>query len=225
MTTLTLVLFCRANKTFQVGGITTFATSIFLLVCTSGVKESSCCSLLAFDLCFCFCVGLGFVWGFCFLYLPCGSSVCWCLSEVNLSSLHFTCHLLYMPGCSFWALIFLCKLVHLLAGNLFQIYTTLINGFRHKFFISQVEPKDVPMQDLCSFRWVFHQIDLGLYTVVPFIHTFGPLAKACQQVKSGTYFIVTEACRTPQTGTRLPPTLIHLLSSPMTHTGPFQNSH
>ena len=38
MTALTLVLFCRACKTFQVGGISTFAVSIFLLVCTSWVK-------------------------------------------------------------------------------------------------------------------------------------------------------------------------------------------
>ena len=39
MTTLTLVLFHRASKTFQVGGISTFAASIFLLVCTSRVKS------------------------------------------------------------------------------------------------------------------------------------------------------------------------------------------
>ena len=45
------------------------------------------------------------------------------------------------------------------------------------------------MQDFYSFRWIFHQIDLGLYTVVPFIHTFGSLVEACQQVKSGMYFI------------------------------------
>ena len=53
----------------------------------------------------------------------------------------------------------------------------------------QVKPEDVPMQDFGSLRWVFCQIDLGLYTVVPFIHTFGPLVEACEQVKSGMYLI------------------------------------
>ena len=176
MTTLALVLFCRASNTFQVGRIATFATSIFLLVCSSGVKALlvvACLPLI--------CVFVLYRHWLCLGLLLLVFTM-WELSalvshEVNLGNLHITCHLLDMPGCSFWALIFLCKLAHLACWEFVQIYTSLINGFRYKFFFSQVEPKDVPVQDLQSFRCVFCQIDLGLYTVVPFIHTFGPWQK------------------------------------------------
>ena len=39
MKVLALVFLGRASKTFQVGGISTLTASIFLLVCTPGVKE------------------------------------------------------------------------------------------------------------------------------------------------------------------------------------------
>ena len=88
MTTLTLVLFGRASKTFQVGGISTFAASIFLLVCTCGIKgllAVACLSLICiFALCGP-CLGLG---------LPLLVFVMWQFSalmshEVNLGSMHF----------------------------------------------------------------------------------------------------------------------------------------
>ena len=98
MTTLTLVLFCRASKTYQVGGISTFAASIFLLVCTymvRGLLVVACLPLICvFVLCGP-CLGLG---------LPLLVFTMWQLRvlvshEVNLSSLHFPCNLLDMSGC------------------------------------------------------------------------------------------------------------------------------
>ena len=41
----------------------------------------------------------------------------------------------------------------------------------------QKEPKYLPVQDLCCFRWVFCEIDLWLCTVVPFIYTLDPWQK------------------------------------------------
>ena len=98
MTALTLVLFCRASKTFQVGGISTFAASIFLLVCTSGIKGllvEACLPLICiFVLCGPW-LGLGLLllvftmWQFSALMSH----------EVNLSSLYFPCNLLDMSHC------------------------------------------------------------------------------------------------------------------------------
>ena len=140
-------------------------------------QRASCCSLLVFDLHFVSCgtwLGPGLLLVFTMWQLSALVS-----HEVNLGGLHFPCNLLDMSCCGLGALIFLCKLAQLACWKLVQIYTAFINGPGHKFFILQVKPKDISMQDFGSLRWVFCQIDLGLYTVVPFIHTFGPLAEAC----------------------------------------------
>ena len=65
-----------------------------------------------------------------------------------------------------------------------MINTTIIDGFWHKFFIFQEKPKDVMMQDVCSFLWVFSKTHLSLYSIVPFIYRSVTLAEACKQVKS-----------------------------------------
>ena len=186
--------FHRASKTFQVGRISTFATSIFLLECTSGVKWLLVVACLPFICIFVLCwLGFG-------LEVPLLVFAMWQLSalvshEVNLGSLHLPCNLLDMSCSGLWGLIFLCMLAHLACWKLVQIYTAFINGLGHKIFIMQVKPEDVPMHDFGSLRWIFCQIDLGLYTVVPFIHTFGPLADL---LASQIWHIphCTEACRT-----------------------------
>ena len=98
MTALTLVLFCRASKTFQVGGIFTFAASIFLLVCTSGIKGLLVIACLSLICIFVLCgpwLGLG---------LPLLVFTMWQFSvlmshKVNFGSLHFPCNLLDMSHC------------------------------------------------------------------------------------------------------------------------------
>ena len=95
MTGLALVLFCRACKTFQVGGISTFAASSFLLICTSDIKGllvEACLLLLCTFVLYEPWLGLG---------LPLLVFTMWQLSvlvshEGDLGSLHFPCNLLDM---------------------------------------------------------------------------------------------------------------------------------
>ena len=89
-------------------------------------------------------------------------------------------------GCSvaFDASIFFCKLPGSAHRKLVKIYATVIDGFRHKFIILQEKPKDVTMQDGCSFMWVFSKTPLSLYCIVLLIYRFVTLAEACKQVKS-----------------------------------------
>ena len=66
--------------------------------------------------------------------------------QVDLGSLHFTCHLLDMLHCGLWALIFLFQLAHLASWKVVQVQTTFIYGLGNKLFLMQKEPKYVPMQ-------------------------------------------------------------------------------
>ena len=98
MTTLTLVLFCTACKTFQVGGISTFTASIFLLVCTPGIKGLlvEACLLLVHTFVF---YGPWLGLGLLLLVFTMWQLSVLVSQEVNLGSLHFPCNLLDMSSC------------------------------------------------------------------------------------------------------------------------------
>ena len=117
-------------------------------------QRTSCGSLIAFGLHFVLhssCLGLGLwllifaIWQLCVLVSH----------QVDLGSLCFTCNLLDMPSGGLGSLIFLCKLVQFASWKLVQVHTAFIYGLGNKFFLVQKEPKYVPMQDLCSLRWIF----------------------------------------------------------------------
>ena len=55
--------------------------------------------------------------------------------QVDLGSLHFTCHLLDMSSSGLWAFIFLDKLVHLASWELVQVYTNFIYCVANKVLI------------------------------------------------------------------------------------------
>ena len=98
MTALTQVLSCMACKTFQVGGISTFAASIFLLVCTSGVKGLLVEAWLLL-LCIFVLYGPWLGLGLLLLVLTMWQFSALMSHEVILGGLHFTCNLLDMSHC------------------------------------------------------------------------------------------------------------------------------
>ena len=48
-----------------------------------------------------------------------------------------------------------------------------------QILIFQEKPKDVMMQGVCSFMWVFSKTHLSLYNIVPLIHIAVTLVEAC----------------------------------------------
>ena len=109
--------------------------------------------------------------------------------QIDLGYLGVTCNLFNVMHCCLWCLYFLCNLSNFACRKLVKINTTVIDGFRHKFFICQEKPKNVMMQNVCSYLWIFSKTHLSLYSIVPLIHRFVALVKACKQVKSGSHFI------------------------------------
>ena len=61
--------------------------------------------------------------------------------------------------------------------------------FLDSILIFEDKPKDVMMQDVCSFLWVFSKTHLSLYSIVPLIHRSVALAKACKKVNPCSHFI------------------------------------
>ena len=109
--------------------------------------------------------------------------------QIDFSHLGVTCNLLDVICCCLWILHFLCKLPDFAYRKPLKINTTVIVGFRHKFFIFQEKPKDVMMQDVCSFLWVFIKTHLSLYKILLLIQWSVALVKACKQVKPCSHFI------------------------------------
>ena len=122
---LTLVLFHRACKTFQVGGISTFAASIFLLVCTSGVKGplvEACLLLLSTFVLYGPWLGLGFH----FWFLSCSSSVHWCLMRWIWVACISPATCLICLAVAIELSYFFCNLMHLACWKLVQVYTAFL---------------------------------------------------------------------------------------------------
>ena len=107
--------------------------------------------------------------------------------QVDLCGLHFPSYLLDVSSSGLGAFILLGKLAHFASWELVQVYTPYIYGFWDKVLITKEKPKYIPVQDLGCFWWVLCEIDLCLYTVVPFISTLRPLVETCQQVKPVLY--------------------------------------
>ena len=109
--------------------------------------------------------------------------------QIDLCHLRVTWNLLDVMHCCLQCLHLLYKLPDFDCRYLVKINTTVIDGFRHKFLIFQEKPKNVTMQDVCSFLWVFSKTYLSVYSIVPLIHRSVVLMKACKEVKSCSHFI------------------------------------
>ena len=188
VTRFTLILLGRTLKTFHMSGIPTLGT--FSCTCMGLVRIKH---LLVWWhlLLTCILFVTGWPWlERLFLLLLAWWEVCMLVShQIDLAQLGVTCNLFDVICCCLWSLYFLCKLSDFACRKLFKTYASVIDDFRHTFFIFLEKPKDVKMQDDCSFLWVFSKTHLSLYCIVSLIHRSVTLVVACKQVKSCSTFI------------------------------------
>ena len=169
-------------------------------------------------------MGLGLAWGFCFLYLPFDSSVHWCLIRWIWVACISPATCLICLAVVFEVSYFFARWHTLLAGNLSR--STLPS-----FMVLETNSSSCRKNQNMSLCKIF--ATSGGY--------FARLTCACTQFYQSSTLLTPGgslstsqtwlaphwigACRTLQTGTRLYPILTHLLSSSMTHIGPFKIPH
>ena len=149
----TLIFLCWALKSLYVGCISSFWTSVLVLMCALGIK-----SLLVVALCLVpLTVMLLVIWLFrlhrWLLSLIFSSwQLCALVPEkIDLHSLWITHNLLYVACSGFGTLHSFGKLAHSACGKSIQIYTSITDGSWYNLLISQEKPENIPVKDLGSF--------------------------------------------------------------------------
>ena len=146
-------IFSWTFKSLYVSCITTFSASILVLMHVLGIKLLLVLALYLIT----FTAMLLVVWLFrlhrwpLFLAFSCWQFCVLVSEKVDLHGLWITCNLLYVACSGLGTLHSFHKLAHSACGKLVQIYTSITDGSRYKFFISQEKPKNVPLENLGSF--------------------------------------------------------------------------
>ena len=152
MASFTLLFFSWALKSLHVSCISTFWTSILVLMCALGIKLLLVLALHLVT----FTTMLLVIWLLwlhrwpLLLVFACWQFCALVPEKVDLCSLGITCNLLYVACSGFGALYLFCKLAHSACGKFIEIYTSITDASWYKLLISQEKPKNV-----CEGSWQF----------------------------------------------------------------------